>query len=79
MVRLAGLEPARLPTRPSNVRVCLFRHSRMYELSEQLEGEIPKHFCRISQRRLVLYRAHKQMSTVFSIFLRKICAEIFLK
>jgi len=24
----------------------------MYELSEQLEGEIPKHFCRISQRRL---------------------------
>ncbi len=24
-----GLEPIRLPTRPSNVRVCLFRHSRV--------------------------------------------------
>ena len=29
LVRLMGLEPIRLPTRPSNVRVCLFRHSRV--------------------------------------------------
>ena len=29
LVRLTGLEPVRLPTRPSNVRVCLFRHSRI--------------------------------------------------
>ncbi len=29
LVRWAGLEPARLPTRPSNVRVCRFRHHRM--------------------------------------------------
>ena len=28
MVRLTGLEPVRSPTRPSNVRVCLFRHNR---------------------------------------------------
>ena len=29
LVRLMGLEPIRLPTRPSNVRVCQFRHSRI--------------------------------------------------
>ena len=29
MVRSTGLEPVRSPTRPSNVRVCLFRHDRM--------------------------------------------------
>ena len=28
MVRSTGLEPVRSPTRPSNVRVCLFRHDR---------------------------------------------------
>ncbi len=28
MVRLTGFEPARLPIRPSTVRVCQFRHSR---------------------------------------------------
>ena len=28
LVRLTGLEPVRSPTRPSNVRVCLFRHNR---------------------------------------------------
>ena len=28
MVRSTGLEPVRLPTRPSNVRVCQFRHDR---------------------------------------------------
>jgi len=27
LVSEAGLEPARLPIRPSNVRVCQFRHS----------------------------------------------------
>ncbi len=30
LVRETGLEPVRLPTRPSNVRVCRFRHSRIY-------------------------------------------------
>ena len=29
VVRSTGLEPVRSPTRPSNVRVCLFRHDRM--------------------------------------------------
>ena len=29
LVRETGIEPVRSPTRPSNVRVCLFRHSRM--------------------------------------------------
>ena len=28
VVRSTGLEPVRLPTRPSNVRVCQFRHDR---------------------------------------------------
>ena len=30
MVRLPGLEPGWSPIRPSNVRVCLFRHNRKY-------------------------------------------------
>ena len=30
MVRLMGLEPIRSPIRPSNVRVCLFRHNRIF-------------------------------------------------
>ena len=29
MVRPTGLEPVRSPTRPSNVRVCLFRQGRI--------------------------------------------------
>ena len=29
LVRETGLEPVRKNTRPSNVRVCLFRHSRV--------------------------------------------------
>ena len=29
LVRETGIEPVRSPTRPSNVRVCLFRHSRI--------------------------------------------------
>ena len=32
LVSEAGLEPARFPTRPSNVRVCLFRHSDVLTL-----------------------------------------------
>ncbi len=32
MVRLPGLEPGWSPIRPSNVRVCLFRHNRKYLL-----------------------------------------------
>ncbi len=34
-MRLMGLEPIRLPTRPSNVRVCQFRHSRRYVCSRE--------------------------------------------
>ncbi len=30
LVQLMGLEPIRLPTRPSNVRVCQFRHSCIF-------------------------------------------------
>ena len=30
LVRRMGLEPTWLPTRPSNVRVCLFRHLRVW-------------------------------------------------
>ena len=33
LVRLMGLEPIRSPIRPSNVRVCLFRHNRISELN----------------------------------------------
>ena len=32
LVRSGGLEPPRLPTRPSNVRVCRFRHDRILSL-----------------------------------------------
>ena len=42
MVRLMGLEPIRLPTRPSNVRVCQFRHSRI-------------HFTRAARARKIYY------------------------
>ena len=31
MVRLTGLEPVPSRTRPSNVRVCLFRHNRKHK------------------------------------------------
>jgi hypothetical protein len=30
-----GLEPVRLPTRPSNVRVCQFRHSDTIKFFDQ--------------------------------------------
>ena len=30
VVRSMGLEPIRSPIRPSNVRVCLFRHDRIF-------------------------------------------------
>ena len=30
LVRSMGLEPIRSPIRPSNVRVCLFRHNRIF-------------------------------------------------
>ena len=33
LVRPPGLEPGWLPTRPSNVRVCQFRHGRIYLVS----------------------------------------------
>lgn len=29
LVRMTGIEPVRSPTRPSNVRVCQFRHIRI--------------------------------------------------
>ena len=47
MVRPAGLEPARSPTRPSNVRVCLFRQGRISSaLSQALINFIVKQcFC----------------------------------
>ena len=32
MVRSTGLEPVRSPTRPSNVRVCQFRHDRRTDI-----------------------------------------------
>ena len=32
LVRSMGLEPIRLPIRPSNVRVCQFRHDRAHGL-----------------------------------------------
>ena len=31
LVRTVGLEPTRSPIRPSNVRVCQFRHPRIYK------------------------------------------------
>ena len=38
MVRLMGLEPIRLPTRPSNVRVCQFRHSRISAITKVVDN-----------------------------------------
>lgn len=32
VVRSMGLEPIRSPIRPSNVRVCLFRHDRKQDV-----------------------------------------------
>ena len=60
LVRSTGLEPVWLPTRPSNVRVCLFRHDRecsiqlIYSIMEAaemqelfcLKGQIPGVSCR---------------------------------
>ena len=38
-----GLEPIRLPTRPSNVRVCQFRHSRInYCRVAFIEGSVSR-------------------------------------
>lgn len=34
LVRSPGLEPGRLPIRPSNVRVCLFRHDRILRTTD---------------------------------------------
>ena len=42
LVRLTGLEPVRSPTRPSNVRVCLFRHNRANTFIIPGRGEIVK-------------------------------------
>ena len=36
LVRLMGLEPIRSPIRPSNVRVCLFRHNRKYSFRQRI-------------------------------------------
>ena len=38
LVRRTGLEPVRLPTRPSNVRVCQFRHHRISLFNSGAEG-----------------------------------------
>ena len=44
-VRSTGLEPVRSPTRPSNVRVCLFRHDRMtIAIIHSREMDVKKNF-----------------------------------
>lgn len=40
MVRSMGLEPIWSPTRPSNVRVCLFRHDRPRMSARRLRPSI---------------------------------------
>ena len=42
LVRPMGLEPIWLPTRPSNVRVCLFRHGRINISKEYYRRLLPK-------------------------------------
>ena len=42
MVRLPGLEPGWSPIRPSNVRVCLFRHNRKYLLDYNITNIFSK-------------------------------------
>ena len=42
LVQLMGLEPIRLPTRPSNVRVCQFRHSCILSCLRLFEEGFPK-------------------------------------
>ena len=44
MVRLTGLEPVRSPTRPSNVRVCLFRHNRVNVYIIHIRAAVVKPF-----------------------------------
>ena len=39
-MRSTGLEPVRSPTRPSNVRVCLFRHDRMTHILYTIPGSL---------------------------------------
>ena len=41
LVSEAGLEPARLPIRPSNVRVCQFRHSDRMKLLATFDLKAP--------------------------------------
>ena len=47
MVRVTGLEPVRRSTRPSNVPVCLFQHTRAYllltyKIIHTIEGKVKK-------------------------------------
>ena len=45
LVRSTGLEPVRSPTRPSNVRVCLFRHDRMtIDIIHTPPGDVKQNF-----------------------------------
>ena len=55
MVRRTGLEPVWLPTRPSNVRVCQFRHPRI--------------LCRRLSATRVLYISSDKKSSTFAILL----------
>ncbi len=51
LVRRTGLEPVWLPTRPSNVRVCQFRHPRTDDLTIILNNKIfVNRFNKISKR-----------------------------
>ena len=40
LVRPMGLEPIRLPTRPSNVRVCQFRHGRTANNTDRADQQL---------------------------------------
>ena len=63
LVRSPGLEPGRLPIRPSNVRVCLFRHDRISRTADIIIREV--------------VRFVKRETAFFSVFLSGAAHRIF--
>ena len=73
MVQLMGLEPIRLPTRPSNVRVCQFRHSCILSFTRSLKegtSETRKNYYTYIFRFVNTF-FEKNEKTVFLIYMSK--------
>ena len=73
LVQLMGLEPIRLPTRPSNVRVCQFRHSCILSFTRSLKegtSETRKNYYTYIFRFVNTF-FEKNEKTVFLIYMSK--------